>query len=156
MKKKDDKRSPEQAHDDREIAVGTILRVSGALLLVVGLSMAGMLSFTDWQRASEERQHEPPPPMATELPDAPPVPRLQARPIETLEALRAKEEALLSSYGWADREQGLVRVPIARAIEIMAARGLPMREQGPPVVEPVSQPTDASLGVVPHRGRGAP
>jgi hypothetical protein len=55
----------------------------------------------------------------------PPEPRLQVSPTADLLALRRSEDARLSSYGWGDRTAGIVRIPIARAIELSAERGLP-------------------------------
>ncbi len=42
-----------------------------------------------------------------------------------LRELRARETALLESYGWTERSQGIARIPITRAMEIAAKRGLP-------------------------------
>jgi hypothetical protein len=44
-----------------------------------------------------------------------------------LAALRAEEDEILGSYGWIDRERGIVRVPIDRAITLLAQKGLPAR-----------------------------
>jgi hypothetical protein len=41
---------------------------------------------------------------------------------------RAQEDAVLNSYGWVDRANGTVRIPIERAIELTAERGLPVRK----------------------------
>ncbi len=60
----------------------------------------------------------------------PPEPRLQAEPAAELARLRHDEEQQLSSYGWIAQHQHVVRVPIERAIEILAERGLP-EPQGP-------------------------
>jgi hypothetical protein len=57
----------------------------------------------------------------------PPEPRLQTTPEGDLRSLRAEEEERLTSYGWVDAERGVVRIPIERAIEITAERGLPAR-----------------------------
>jgi len=54
-----------------------------------------------------------------------PVPREQISPRLDLQALRAQEEAELSSYGWIDRKAGVVRIPIERALELVSQRGLP-------------------------------
>ncbi len=59
----------------------------------------------------------------------PPEPRLQAVPGEELRALRAAEEGLLHRYDWVDRKAGVVRIPIARAMELLLARGLPTRPE---------------------------
>jgi hypothetical protein len=44
-----------------------------------------------------------------------------------LRELRTREDAELNSYGWIDRTSGVVRIPIDRAIEIIAKNGVPAR-----------------------------
>ena len=44
-----------------------------------------------------------------------------------LEAYRAKETAELDTYGWVDQNEGIVRIPIERAKELLLERGLPSR-----------------------------
>ena len=58
----------------------------------------------------------------------PPEPRLQTHPREDLQALRAREDAVLNSYGWVDKPAGVVRIPIEEAIKLTAQRGLPVRQ----------------------------
>lgn len=53
----------------------------------------------------------------------PPPPRLQARPGVDLAAERARETARLDGYAWVDRRAGIARIPIARAMQILAGRG---------------------------------
>lgn len=53
----------------------------------------------------------------------PPVPRLQVNPDRDIEEHRRREDAILSSYAWIDREQGVVRIPIERAMAAMAENG---------------------------------
>jgi len=40
--------------------------------------------------------------------------------------LHAREDLLLNNYSWADRSKGKVRIPIERAMELIAQRGLPV------------------------------
>jgi hypothetical protein len=56
-----------------------------------------------------------------------PEPRLQVDARRDLRELRAAEDAALQGYGWIDKERGLVRIPIDRAIDVLARRGLPVR-----------------------------
>lgn len=56
-----------------------------------------------------------------------PPPRLQTNPASDLARLRAEEDAKLNSYGWIDRRSGVIRIPIERAMELTAGRGLPVR-----------------------------
>jgi hypothetical protein len=48
-----------------------------------------------------------------------PLPREQPHPAEDLVALRAREETELNSYGWIDRTNGIVRIPINRAMDLL-------------------------------------
>jgi hypothetical protein len=71
----------------------------------------------------------------TEVPPSPlsytreptPEPHLLVVPGQELKATRAAEDSMLNSYAWVDREKGVVRIPIQRAIDILAQRGLPTR-----------------------------
>jgi len=53
----------------------------------------------------------------------PPEPRLQTAPAEDLRQLRAAEEKQLTTYGWVDRKDGVVHVPIERAKELVVEGG---------------------------------
>jgi hypothetical protein len=70
----------------------------------------------------------------------PPLPRLQTLPGDDLGAFRRSEAAALESWAWVDRAGGIVQVPIARAIEILAERGLPVP---PPSAAPAAVPPAA-------------
>ena len=43
--------------------------------------------------------------------------------------MRAAENKILHSYGWIDEKKGVVRIPIERAMELTAQRGLPVRKR---------------------------
>jgi hypothetical protein len=45
---------------------------------------------------------------------------LQANPAADLAAERRREENMLEGYAWVDREQGIARIPVQRAMEILA------------------------------------
>jgi hypothetical protein len=55
-----------------------------------------------------------------EPPPIPPEPRLQVSPQEEWLEYRRNQLQILNSYGWISRETGTVRIPIQRAIELMA------------------------------------
>ncbi len=46
---------------------------------------------------------------------------------EMLRQLRATEDAALNTYGWVDRKNGKVHIPIERAMQLLLQRGLPIR-----------------------------
>jgi hypothetical protein len=41
-------------------------------------------------------------------------------------ALRQRQSEKLNSYGWVDQTNGIVRIPIERAMDLIALRGLPV------------------------------
>ena len=53
-----------------------------------------------------------------------PAPALQVHGREDLETLRKREDKELAEYGWVDRSNGAVRIPIERAMQLIAQRGL--------------------------------
>jgi hypothetical protein len=59
----------------------------------------------------------------------PPEPNLQVSPRSDLEELLAAEQKQLDSYGWVDKDKGIVRIPIERAMELIAKRGLPAQKK---------------------------
>jgi hypothetical protein len=56
-----------------------------------------------------------------------PTPRLQLDDgNQEIADLHAREDLLLNNYSWADQAHGKVRIPIDKAIELLAQRGLPV------------------------------
>jgi hypothetical protein len=53
-----------------------------------------------------------------------------------MKELRQIEAPLLHSYEWIDKNAGSVRIPIERAIDLLAERGLPYRKRGQPSAIP--------------------
>ncbi len=112
--------------------------VFGAGLLAVGIA----IHFVIWLLfrafdAEQARRFVPQYPLAiTQEQELPPEPRLQTNPREDLREMRASEDALLATYGWVDKNAGVVRIPIEQAMQIVLERGLPARQGGsrPPIV----------------------
>ncbi len=58
-----------------------------------------------------------------------PEPQLETNERTELNKIRLREENTLSTYDYVDKNAGTVRIPIDRAMELLAQRGLPVREQ---------------------------
>lgn len=58
----------------------------------------------------------------------PPEPRVEEKPYEQLVNVRAREDHILNSYAWVDKEEGTVRIPISQAIDELAKKGLPSHD----------------------------
>jgi len=43
--------------------------------------------------------------------------------------MRAREDEILTTYGWVDRNAGIVRIPIDAAMKLTLERGLPARSE---------------------------
>jgi len=128
-------------HERSDVNALVVGKFAIALVLVCILSLtllAGLFRYFLTQTG-------PPPPQAAKLP---PEPRLEVQPAQDLMKVRQAEEQLLTSYGWVDQPKGVVRIPISLAIDLLARRGLPARQQPGPqaAAGDVSMPTEAGLG----------
>src|SRR5579863_9751074 len=54
-----------------------------------------------------------------------PQPRLERNERVEINEFRLGEEQQLNSYGWVDQKAGVARIPIERAMQLIAERGLP-------------------------------
>jgi hypothetical protein len=97
-----------------------------AMIVFLTLSAFGLAALYRWFAASPGTP-EAVTPLVPER-QQPPSPRLQTSPANDMDRFRAAEDQALSSYGWVDRNAGVVRIPIDRAIDITAQRGLPARQ----------------------------
>lgn len=77
-----------------------------------------------------------------------PDPRLEDDERGQLNDVRLKEEQTLSTYDYVDKNAGTVRIPIDRAMDLIAQRGLPVRSQSAiEIVAPASsKPTEKKKG----------
>jgi hypothetical protein len=60
-----------------------------------------------------------------------PTPRLQTAPLVELKAYREAEDRANNTYAWIDRRAGVVQIPVSRAMDIIAERGIPPVTGGP-------------------------
>jgi len=103
-----------------KFAVALALVIVAALFLLFGL-FRYLLSREGGPPAGRSQV------VATEPAKAFPQPQLQQSEVLDLKAVRAAEDRVLNSYAWIDPEKGVVRIPIDRAMELLAERGLPSR-----------------------------
>ena len=100
----------------------------GAIILLIIVTVCSMLLSVRIYGTMETRQVEarPTPFPLYQLRPTPPPPRLQPNPIDRTTAeqdmanLLLQENAILDSYGWVDKEEGIVRIPVERAIDLLA------------------------------------
>ena len=128
-----DRENAESASVDHETSDVNIRAIFG---FAIGLTVTTMIvGFAVWVlfqyfNAREAKTVFTEYPLAVQEPRLPPEPRLQTNPREDLGNLRAHEDQALTSYGWVDKDGGVVRIPIERAMQLVVERGLPARTQG--------------------------
>ena len=106
--------------DPRDLSVKGIGGFGVGLVLILVVSAALMWWASVFLRGLEEAKDPPPPALAeARAPYTPPGPRLQADPEAELVELRAREDLILESYAWVDKEAGIAQVPIGRAMELL-------------------------------------
>ncbi|MFQ5990254.1 MAG: hypothetical protein ACE5K9_10110 [Candidatus Methylomirabilales bacterium] len=117
---------PKRGYEKRDISIRGILLFGGILAIATGVVLLLMAWMFPYFAGLEMKADVPPSPLA-ETRQPPPEPRLQVSPADDLKEMRATENAQLNNYGWVNRQTGIVRIPIDRAIELLAERGLPVR-----------------------------
>jgi len=108
-------------HEHREVQVSFIVGSLIALLLgafLVCLLVVGIFQFFAHQYRPEQNAAAAPQQL-------PPEPRIEEFPWKQLQDLHAHEDHLLTTYALTDQKQGTVRVPVDRAIDMLAEKGLP-------------------------------
>ena len=133
---------PEMRHEHRDVNVWAIGKVAIALILVTIASVFLMFGVFRYFELRENAGQEPRPAGASvNAGKLPPEPNLIYNENEAgnLREIRAGEEQLLNGYSWVDRQHGVVRIPIGRAIDLLAQRGIPPRPQNGTGVAPRAQ-----------------
>jgi hypothetical protein len=77
-----------------------------------------------------------------------PTPALQNQPFMDIYTLRRGEAEKLNSYGWVDKDGGVARIPIDRAMELLLQRGLPVRPEARDALNVVTQDSSSGRTVV--------
>jgi hypothetical protein len=124
-------RNPHTRYERRTFNVRLVLLTMAAMVVagvLIHFFVAGIWTLFDKQARSADQEHKP---MLSSVPGPnepqrlPPLPRLQPDPVSDLHAMREAEDNVLQTYGWVDKNAGVVRIPVARALDLLAQRGLP-------------------------------
>lgn len=96
--------------------------VALSLIVMIGLAMG---------HAALVALISPPSRSPRPTPILPPEPRLQAAPRIEFQEMKATQTARLDNYSWIDEEAGIVRIPIERAMQLVAERGFMITARAP-------------------------
>jgi hypothetical protein len=131
-------------YERRDIgAAGVLYFLAGLAIfaVIIHFLVAGIYDFLDKRT---EAQQAPVSPLVSNVPTDTrhlstnykeylkqnfPAPQLETDERGQLDKIREDEANTLSTYGWVDQKAGTVRIPIDRAMDLIAQRGLPVRSQ---------------------------
>ncbi len=113
-------------HEISMVNLKPVIAFAIVMVIVTVFSFAAMGFLLDFLKMNQERNDVPLSRLAN-ADQQPPAPRLQVAPSQELRQLRQTESAVLNTYHWVDKEAGVVSIPVERAMEVLAERGLPAR-----------------------------
>ncbi len=130
---------PGTSHEKTDIDISAIVRFGIGLCALAVVSFVLIWASTTSSNRSMEGRCRPP---ASRSPPAPcrPSRASSRRPWKISRKCCAAQDKLLHTYGWVDQQHGIVRIPIDRAIDMLAQRGLPSRPAAGPSVPPPMSP----------------
>jgi hypothetical protein len=115
--------APHAGHETTDINVWAVGKFAIGLVIVCVVSLLLLFGLLKFFQSREETSVA----NTVEPVKLFPEPQLQKTEILDLKALHAEEDKLLNGYAWVDAPKGVVRIPVDRAIEVLAKRGLPSR-----------------------------
>jgi len=124
--------SIEEGYEKGGENVRAILKIGVGIIFIAAamyLSLWVVFRYFNNSELREGKLREPAP-LVSLREKIPPGPRIQAAPEWDLIELRKEEDKELNSYGWVDKNAGIVRIPIDKAIDLLVEKGLPARQQG--------------------------
>jgi hypothetical protein len=117
-------------HETSDVSIAGIFGFGVGLLVTAAIVHLLIFVLFRYFQSREDARVPAEYPLARSRDDrVPPEPRLQTDPRQDLIDLRAKEDEWLGSYGWVDKNAGVVRIPIEVAMRLTLERGLPSREE---------------------------
>jgi len=118
-------------HEISTVELRPVIAFAIILVVVTIASFITAFFLLDYLKINQARTEAPLSPLADPN-QIPPDPRLQVASGQDLRQMHASEDIVLDNYHWVDKEAGIVGIPIQRAIELMAEKGLPTRTEAKP------------------------
>ncbi len=116
-------------HTDIDTSIGYTFAVWLVVAMALSLGLVyGVFYVFEGQRAAADVSTQQFP-LAVGQEKEPPSPRLQTQPFKDVYLLKIGQNEKLQSYGWEDKANGIVHIPIERAMEL-TQKGLTARPDG--------------------------
>lgn len=112
--------NPPHSYEGFEIDLKAVIRWAGILTAALAVTLgSSALLYRAWHPRPSLSAGE----QLRQIFQVFPEPRLQVDEARDRAALEELESQLLTEYAWVNRKQGIVRIPIERAMELFAERG---------------------------------
>jgi hypothetical protein len=117
------KANPHLDHESTDVNVRGVVLATSVLIVVtlVAIGLTGAL-FGYLNREAQRAQGRSP--MATTEVQLPSAPLIQHHPEEELRQMQEEQARILNGYRWVDKDAGVARIPIDRAMKVVLERGL--------------------------------
>lgn len=125
--------APHVGHETKDANPWKVVIFSVGLFLLMLASLPLVTAIFNGMEAQAKRADRPP--SQIESDQTPPLPRLQATPRTALSEFKAEQQQRLTTYGWNDAKHKSVHLPVDRAIQLLAERGIP-EPKAPEVPKP--------------------
>jgi hypothetical protein len=118
-------------HETQDASIRAIV-ITGAFL-ALGAALVCLLVYGIFKYLADQPVTTAPhnPLAETDRQQFPPEPRIEEHPAIEMNELHSQEDRILDTYGWTDKKEGVVRIPIHRAMELELQRGFPVRKEAP-------------------------
>ena len=118
-------------YEERDIIPRYVLYIGfGVLASVLAIVFVMHLLFS-YMRHLKAVESPPVSPVTRRAYQYPPEPRIQENPALDYESMYYDDQWLLHHYQWIDKQKGTVAIPIDRAIDMIAKRGIPPSSEPP-------------------------
>jgi hypothetical protein len=119
-------------HEDTTIPVRGLVIAAGILVAVILVCELMLKLWMDDFKVEEQKAEALHPGRQAIDVDQFPTPRLQESPPVELVQMMREERTRIASYGWVPKKAGIARIPVERAMDILAQKGLPKVPARPP------------------------
>jgi hypothetical protein len=121
----DEPRNPHVSYEPGDIDASFLAKFGIGMVFLVIVFCFGLWGLFDYM-AHRAAEIEGPPLRANVKLPSPPQPALQKAPAADYQTFLAEEQRQMEQYGWVDPDKGIVRIPVARAMELTLQKGLPV------------------------------
>jgi hypothetical protein len=140
----------EHGHEENRLSVRGLVIFASAMAALTTLVLLVLTTVMGGFAQEFKREQALTPPMFKEDAGTFPAPRLQSDPTGEFATFKQQQLDQLNGYGWVDQKQEIAHIPIDRAIEILAEKGLPKGTR------PAMTPAEAAGPAAGREARPAP